>query len=322
MTMMPSIDTHPTTFGSMPPDFVVCPACKGRLAESGEALQCQLCRYVYEWLDGVLHLLAEPGMRFEDVPNEERDLLEERANAYSTQHYFLPFLKEEFSQRRVSASDQPFRVLFNGCGVGMDVDMANEAGFESYGVDCGNRTRIWKRRECAARLYVGNARALPFAEESFDVIITGCLFPHIGVVGDSTTLAADGHIHRQQAASEMVRVTRPGGRMIMANPNRWCPVDLWHQGQMKHPDDLFRPHSPTERFLLSLNDYRRLFASCQSIKTLPLSGYWGFLQKGTHPYKRYLVPIVDSYFSFMSSREGAWLRPTAFNPWLIVMATK
>lgn len=319
---MTSTHTQSTGFGSLPPDFVVCPACKGRLAVHEIALQCQLCRRSYEWVDGVLHLLAEPGMRFEDVPNEERDMLEERANAYSAQHYYLPLLRELCDQTQASASDHSFRVLFNGCGVGVDVDIANEAGFESYGVDCGNRTKIWKRRKCGSRLYVGNARALPFADESFDLIITGCLFPHIGVVGDSTTLAADGHTHRQQAASEMVRVTRTGGRMIMANPNRWCPLDLWHQGQMKYPDDLFRLHSPTERFLLSLSDYCTLFASCRSIKTLPLSGYWGFLQKGTHPKKRYLVPIVDTYFSFLSSWAGAWLRPTAFNPWLIIMATK
>lgn len=320
--MVTSEPTHPTTFGATPPDFVVCPVCKDRLARHERSLQCTLCRRTYEWLDGVLHLLAEPGMRFEDIPNEERDLLEERANAYSAEHYYLPFLRDVFGQHRVSASDHSFRVLFNGCGVGVDVDIANRAGFESYGVDCGNRTRIWRRRECGPRLYVGNARALPFADATFDVVITGCLFPHIGVVGDSTTLTADGRLHRQEAASEMVRVTRTGGHMIMANPNRWCPLDLWHQGQMKHPDDLFRLHSPRERFLLSLSDYRTLFASCRSIKTLPVSGYWGFLQKGTHPRKRYLVPVVDAYFAFLSSWAGAWLRPTAFNPWLIVMATK
>lgn len=320
--MVTSEPTHLSKFGAMPPEFVVCPFCKGQFARHELALQCRLCRRSYEWLDGVLQLLAEPGMRFKDVPNEARDLLEERANAYSAQHYYLPFLRKMFGQERVFVQERPFRVLFNGCGVGVDVDMANGAGFESYGVDCGNRTRIWKRRECGARLYVGNARALPFADESFDVVITGCLFPHIGVVGDSMALATDGHFHRQQAANEMIRVTRTDGHMIMANPNRWCPLDLWHQGQMKHPDDLFRLHSPTERFLLSLKDYRTLFASCQSIKTLPLSGYWGFLQKGTHTHKRYLVPVVDRYFSFLSSWAGAWLRPTVFNPWLIVMATK
>ncbi|HXE87013.1 MAG TPA: class I SAM-dependent methyltransferase, partial [Hyphomicrobiaceae bacterium] len=52
----------------------------------------------------------------------------------------------------------------------------------------------------------GDAEALPFADDSFDTVVTmfGAMFA----------------AHPQQAANELLRVTRPGGRIAMAN---WTP---------------------------------------------------------------------------------------------------
>lgn len=304
------------------PAWIVCPACKHSLVDEDSFLTCQECHEVYEWKHNTLHLLAESESRFEDHPDEARDLFEEQANTYSAVHYYLPFLRNILETSGVAQSDRRLRVLFNGCGVGVDVDLANQAGFESYGIDCGHRTWIWKQRKYSQRLYVGSAKSLPFANDTFDVIITGCLFPHIGVVGDTTTLAPDGVQQRQLVAREMMRVTQPGGHMLVANPNRWCPLDLWHQGQMKNSHGLFRAHFPHERFLLSFGDYQQLFRGCQSVQTMPITGYWGFHQKARHPWKRLLVPLVREYFHLLSSRPGAWLRATALNPWLIVLARR
>jgi len=68
--------------------------------------------------------------------------------------------------------------------------LAGRAGAEGLGVD--------------AR--VGDAEALPFADDSFDTVVTmfGAMFA----------------AHPQQAANELLRVTRPGGRIAMAN---WTP---------------------------------------------------------------------------------------------------
>jgi SAM-dependent methyltransferase len=53
---------------------------------------------------------------------------------------------------------------------------------------------------------VGDAEALDFADDSFDVVLSAC----------GAMFAPD----HQQTASELVRVCRPGGRVGMVN---WCP---------------------------------------------------------------------------------------------------
>jgi hypothetical protein len=125
---------------------------------------------------------------------------------------------------------------------------------------------------------------------------------------------------RRQVVREMVRVVRSGGYILMANPNRLCPLDLWHLHD--NPDGLVRFHSPNEPFLLSLADYRKLFAQeceCRSIQALPIEGYWGFLQKSQDTWRKFLVFPVRWYFRLFSAQPLARLRSTALNPWLIVL---
>ena len=59
---------------------------------------------------------------------------------------------------------------------------------------------------------VGNAEALDFKDNSFDVVLSS-----FGV-----SFAAD----QQAVASELLRVCRPGGRIALAN---WSPLDFWSE---------------------------------------------------------------------------------------------
>ena len=61
-----------------------------------------------------------------------------------------------------------------------------------------------------ADLRVGNAEALEFDDDSFDAVLS--------CVGVQFT------VDQQAAASELVRVCRPGGRLALAC---WTPLDLW-----------------------------------------------------------------------------------------------
>ncbi len=61
-----------------------------------------------------------------------------------------------------------------------------------------------------AELRVGNAEALEFDDDSFDAVLS--------CVGVQFT------VDQQAAASELVRVCRPGGRIALAC---WTPFDLW-----------------------------------------------------------------------------------------------
>ena len=62
----------------------------------------------------------------------------------------------------------------------------------------------------AATLIEADVMALPFADASFDLVLGVTLL----------CFASD----RAQAVSEMVRVTRPGGRVVLGELNRWS---LW-----------------------------------------------------------------------------------------------
>lgn len=96
------------------------------------------------------------------------------------------------------------RVLDVGCGAGQVVGRLNEVGYEAHGVDVSepNIERALKRgKHC--RLYDG--RTLPYADGYF------------AAVGALNVLE---HVEEPEAfVAEVVRVTMPGGRIVMSSPN-------------------------------------------------------------------------------------------------------
>jgi ubiquinone/menaquinone biosynthesis C-methylase UbiE len=102
-------------------------------------------------------------------------------------------------------------VLDVACGTGNAAIRAAEAGALVTGVDLTPELFEAARREAAeagvrAEWVQGDAEALPFADESFDVVLStfGCMF-------------APRH---RIAAAEMARVLRPGGRLGIT---AWTP---------------------------------------------------------------------------------------------------
>ncbi|HZM27905.1 MAG TPA: class I SAM-dependent methyltransferase [Gemmatimonadales bacterium] len=102
-------------------------------------------------------------------------------------------------------------VLDVACGTGNLTLPAARAGARVTGIDIApGLIAQLQARAVAEGLAVdareGDAEALPFADASFDTVVTmfGAMFA----------------AHPQQAADELLRVTRPGGRIAMAN---WAP---------------------------------------------------------------------------------------------------
>jgi SAM-dependent methyltransferase len=94
---------------------------------------------------------------------------------------------------------------------------ASQQGADAYGVDISAPTvrqarDAFERRadgQRALRSAVGDVRALPFADASFDAIYSMGTIEHF----DET----------ERAVEEMVRVLKPGGRAIVGVPNRHDP---------------------------------------------------------------------------------------------------
>lgn len=305
--------------GEVPGPELVCPCdARGVLRQIDAHLECPDCGARYHRENGCWDLIR--GERFNDEKCECMWCNEESTGRHLSENYVIPLLRREYAGR----DPKTLRILSIGCGVGADVEALNEAGYEAYGIDAGNRSEYWARRQFPERYFLANAEHLPFQTDSFDVILMGCVLPHIGV-GDDTYVAQPGYQEkRARAASEMVRMTREGGKMVITSPNRHCPVDFFHRAEVT--SHMPRFHSPSEQFLLSVDDYARLLGvgrDCKSIDVLPLRGYWGFYSSSTYLLGRILQLPVRFYFNcLLTWKATRWLRRSPFNPWLILLVQR
>jgi len=97
------------------------------------------------------------------------------------------------------------RVLDVGCGVGMYTAAFLRETPAVFGVEV-ERERAMEAREQAAGVAQALGERLPFPDATFDVVYSHEVLEH---VADDRACAA-----------EMVRVTRPGGRVLVFVPNR------------------------------------------------------------------------------------------------------
>jgi SAM-dependent methyltransferase len=98
-----------------------------------------------------------------------------------------------------------------GCGVGAyssQVRRRFSLHVEAFDVEF---ERVQKAREDAPHALVAAAEALPYHSNMFDAILSNEVIEHV----------ADD----RAAAAEMVRVLKPGGRIVLFCPNRWYPVE-------------------------------------------------------------------------------------------------
>ena len=122
------------------------------------------------------------------------------------------------------------RFLDIGCGAGQLVIPAARRGIKSTGVDIATnliqhaRDRA-KREGLEAQFDEGDAEELPYEDRAFDVVcsIFGAMFAP----------------RPEKVASEMARVCRPGGRLLMGN---WTPSGM--AGQMFKHIAKYVPPSP------------------------------------------------------------------------------
>ena len=139
------------------------------------------------------------------------------------------------------------KVLSVGCGNGADVVELRQNGYEAYGIDlypAAETARQWTK--------IAPADALPFGDSLFDAALCLEVIEHIPVA------------QRSAVTAELLRVTRPGGAVIIATPNRHFPVD-------EHAAWL-RLHSPFHDETLSCRELEALFQ--RPGRTLTWKGYF------------------------------------------------
>jgi SAM-dependent methyltransferase len=102
-------------------------------------------------------------------------------------------------------------VLVDGCGVGMYAHQIQEryaARVTAFDIE---EARVQVAAERVHQPAIAAAEALPYPANQFDTVLSHEVLEHV----------ADD----RSAMREMVRVTRPGGRMVIFAPNRWYPFE-------------------------------------------------------------------------------------------------
>lgn len=112
-------------------------------------------------------------------------------------------------------------ILDNGCGLGTYLNAFAPFTPHRFGLELEHDRAVQ-----AIPTAVGIAQAvgeqLPFADQTFDFVFSNEVIEHV---------ADDA-----QYAAEMVRVTKPGGRILLFCPNRWYPVEqhgIYWRGEYK-----------------------------------------------------------------------------------------
>jgi SAM-dependent methyltransferase len=124
----------------------------------------------------------------------------------------------------------------------------------------------FRARYPSVRYVQGDACALPFPDDAFDVVFSNAVIEHVG------------DRERQRAfVSEALRV---GGRVFLTTPNRWFPVELHTRLPLVHllPERLAHrayrltgKQWATENHLLGPAELRRLFPAPVRIVNLGLT---------------------------------------------------
>ncbi len=102
-------------------------------------------------------------------------------------------------------------VLVAGCGVGMYARQIRERYSDRVAAFDIEISRVAVARQGLAAALVAAGEDIPFADESFDVVLSHEVIEHVR--------------DDRRSLQELLRVTRRGGRVLLFCPNRWYPFE-------------------------------------------------------------------------------------------------
>jgi ubiquinone/menaquinone biosynthesis C-methylase UbiE len=181
--------------------------------------------------DEILRIRAEYDRRTREIPNDFYSW-GRLANYFLDTQLYRACITELTRERMFPLEGR--KVADIGCGAGRWLlEFAQWEARDLSGIELDEvRLNRAKERLAFADLRSGDARSLPWADDSFDLVSQFTLFSSI--LNDSV---------KQKIASEMIRVTRPGGIM------------LWFDFRVNNP------RNPNVKGIAA-SEIRSLFAGC------------------------------------------------------------
>ncbi len=231
---------------------LACPRDRGELAPEGEELVC-LHGHRYPVVDGIPALLVEeerpthgacwvslepPGEQRPDGGSPEIEPLVQDVIAATCgnlyRHLIGNVTRYPIPEIRLPPGEGR-RFLEVGCNWGRWCVAAARRGYSVVGIDPSldairAARRVAEQLGVEAEFLVADARHLPFADASFDVVFSYSVFQHF---------ARDDAV---VAFREIGRTLRPGGRSLVQMANVWGPRSLWNQlreRRFREPRTLF-----------------------------------------------------------------------------------
>ncbi len=293
---------------------LVCPNCKESLHPGVSKNNCPTCVVNFKFTDGFPDLIV--GERFDDDTEQACWTYEEDSNSYLTENFWYPILNKKFSDR----TDYKPKVLSLGCGTGIDIDILTQNKFDAIGLEIGNRSGAWNSRKYPERFILANGMHMPFEDATFNAIYCGCVFPHVGVVGDSFILKKNYYKIRLKLAKEMVRVLKPGGIILVSGPNGNAPFDIFHG--RKPGNYTPRYNAPHDKAIPNISDYKSMFldSGASEITSMPTQNYWGFVR--SKKSMKGLIFSLPIRFLFMLTSKIPLFRGSLIDPWIVVQIEK
>lgn len=152
------------------------------------------------------------------------------------------------------------RVLVDGCGIGMYAAQIRQRFTPHVEAIDIEFERVGAARAAGVeRALVAAAENLPYPSSTFDTVFSHEVIEHVG--------------DDRAAVREMVRVARPGGRIVIFAPNRWYPFEThghywrgrYHFGNtplINYLPDLLRSRLAPHVRAYTARSIRALFDGC------------------------------------------------------------
>jgi ubiquinone/menaquinone biosynthesis C-methylase UbiE len=228
---------------------LACPACKGTLTETPDALSCAACARRYEIRDGIPRMIAE---EMADLAKEVA-VQDRVASDYEQRRYRDPYARKYhawWTDQMLARVRTGGRILDNGCGIGLLFESLPPE--RVVGLDLSSEM-LRRAAKHSDQLILGNSQDLPLKDASFDDVVCRSLLHHLS--------------DPEAAVREMHRVLRPGGVMVSVDTNASLltalPRRLAGRG----------PHFSTGHRNLDRNTLERLLAPFFTVDDVMYFGY-------------------------------------------------
>lgn len=203
-----------------------------------------------------------------------------------TRNPFIARKEKEILQEIII--EKPREVLEVGCGEGANLVNLRALGLKAKinGVDYSPaKIAFARKRIYDAKLLVADAYQLPFNDGQFDFVFAKSLLHHLH--------------DKKRAIGEMVRVCRPGGKIMIFEGNGENPVNIIFGRLFQHERGM---SESTVKKLLELINEEKFLKSPKILMSEPLNLFRALF------HYRYGLPILGELVSFWFRLEH-WLIP-------------